>query len=569
MNESNNINGSNNMNELNNPNETMSSSDYQGKEKKNNKKWLLLLLLLLFLCLLGYLVFRIGYSAGVHTRPVTPSPTPQKLLIKITDENGEWKTVSDSTGKIQVSPIGLSLEKSEDMKVYAVTTIPGKVNWSCSDETCVKVEPTEGKETVITALRSECTAVITAKVNDVVTEIVVNAVEKHDELKGIQLNKSNYVVNVGEKELVSVMAVPTTAELPELIYKIEDTSIATVDDKGVITGIKEGTTTITVSTVDGSFTTTATVTIKEKTTHDDKIVINPTSLSLEPNEERQIYATTTTDKPITWTSSDESCVTVSPKTGAKPTVKAGDKNCTAIVFAKSGDVTSEIVVNVVKTHDELSGIQLDKSNYAVDVGKTELVSVLPVPTTAELPELIYRIEDTSIATVDENGVITGVSEGTTTITVSTADGLFTATAIVTVNQESSGDTPLINQLNIFATTTSAREYIAPYDTGSYIFSVENAVSGDITYKLSLEEDNEDRVNIKYKLKKNGQYLISNWTYYNEIVLEDVPLASGKTDNYELEWSWVSENDELDTQIGLKEGRATYTVTIKVLATQNA
>ena len=86
--------------------------------------------------------------------------------------------------------------------------------------------------------------------------------------------------------------------------------------------------------------------------------------------------------------------------------------------------------------------------------------------------------------------------------------------------------------------------------------------------MSLEENNEDRVNIKYKLKKNGKYIIDNWVYYEQVLLENVPLASRQTDIYELEWCWVSENNELDTEIGLKEERSEYAVTIKVLAVQD-
>ena len=128
--------------------------------------------------------------------------------------------------------------------------------------------------------------------------------------------------------------------------------------------------------------------------------------------------------------------------------------------------------------------------------------------------------------------------------------------------------PANNDINVFSVTTSAHKYIAPYDKGVYEFDVKNNISKNITYKLSLEENNEDRVNIKYKLKKNGKYIIDNWVYYEQVLLENVPLASRQTDIYELEWCWVSENNELDTEIGLKEERSEYAVTIKVLAVQD-
>lgn len=128
----------------------------------------------------------------------------------------------------------------------------------------------------------------------------------------------------------------------------------------------------------------------------------------------------------------------------------------------------------------------------------------------------------------------------------------------------------INKINVFSVSTSERRYIAPYDKGVYEFDVKNTINKNITYDLTLEEDNIDKVNIKYKLKKNGNYIMGeyDWLYYNEIHLEDILLSSQSTDSYVLEWSWVSEDDDLDTKIGLKENRALYSITIKVMAIED-
>lgn len=138
------------------------------------------------------------------------------------------------------------------------------------------------------------------------------------------------------------------------------------------------------------------------------------------------------------------------------------------------------------------------------------------------------------------------------------------------NSNGKGGSEEVNQINVFSVNTSARKYIAPYDKGVYEFDVKNTINKNIVYSLTLEEDNSDKVNIKYKLKKNGNYIMGeyNWLYYNEIHLEDVLLSSQATDSYELEWSWVSENDELDTKIGLKKDRALYNITIKVMAVED-
>jgi len=78
-----------------------------------------------------------------------------------------------------------------------------------------------------------------------------------------------------------------------------------------------------------------------------------------------------------------------------------------------------------------TGIQLDASTLAVAEGSTKELTVLPVPDGAKLEGVTWTSSDPAVATVDENGVVTGVKAGTATITV-TMDG-FTAVCTVTVN----------------------------------------------------------------------------------------------------------------------------------------
>ena len=72
--------------------------------------------------------------------------------------------------------------------------------------------------------------------------------------------------------------------------------------------------------------------------------------------------------------------------------------------------------------------------------------------------------------------------------------------------------------------------------------------------------------IMYRLKENGKYIIggTNWEYYDKIQLKDISLSANESDKYELEWMWVSEDNEADTNIGLMHG-VDYNLTFKVVA----
>ena len=50
----------------------------------------------------------------------------------------------------------------------------------------------------------------------------------------------------------------------------------------------------------------------------------------------------------------------------------------------------------------------------------------------------WKTGDDSVATVDENGILTGVKGGNTIVTVTSADGKFTASCPVTVSQPLQG-----------------------------------------------------------------------------------------------------------------------------------
>jgi uncharacterized protein YjdB len=74
-------------------------------------------------------------------------------------------------------------------------------------------------------------------------------------------------------------------------------------------------------------------------------------------------------------------------------------------------------------------ISLDQSSMNLNVGDSQQLTATTTPAAVGVT---WTSSDTSIATVDSNGNVTGVKEGTCTITATTADGL-TATCIVTVS----------------------------------------------------------------------------------------------------------------------------------------
>ena len=81
---------------------------------------------------------------------------------------------------------------------------------------------------------------------------------------GVSLNKTTLSLASGQSEMLVATVLPTSASDKSVTWQSSNTGVATVNSGGLVTGVKAGTTVITVTTVDGGFTAECTVTVKEK-----------------------------------------------------------------------------------------------------------------------------------------------------------------------------------------------------------------------------------------------------------------------------------------------------------------
>ena len=77
-------------------------------------------------------------------------------------------------------------------------------------------------------------------------------------------------------------------------------------------------------------------------------------------------------------------------------------------------------------------ISLNKSSATLNVGANEILTVTISPDNATNKDVTWTSSDSSVATVDSNGLVTAVAPGSATITVATVDGGRTASCMVTV-----------------------------------------------------------------------------------------------------------------------------------------
>jgi len=124
----------------------------------------------------------------------------------------------------------------------------------------------------------------------------------------------------------------------------------------------------------------------------------------------------------------------------------------------------------------------------------------------------------------------------------------------------------INNLNIFSNPMYEMDNkIAPESTNFYQFVIKNNTIYDVDYNIVFNEVNKQKINMKYRLIKNDEYIVGNkdkWVTATELSLNNIQLKTTTSDTFYLEWKWFSSDN--DTQIGEK-ANADYSLNINIKA----
>ena len=166
------------------------------------------------------------------------------------------------------------------------------------------------------------------------------------------------------------------------------------------------------------------------------VTLNLDKLTLGTGGTATLIATVTPDtaldKTLVWLSNDTSIVTVDAN-GKVTAVGAGTTTIT--VKTNDGNFTATVTVTVSKDVVQVTGVTLNRTTMNVAVNETIALTATVAPSDASNKAVVWSSSNTTVATVDANGRVTGKKDGTAVITVTTVDGSFTASVTVTVATE--------------------------------------------------------------------------------------------------------------------------------------
>lgn len=343
-------------------------------------------------------------------------PTSEISVTK--DNDAQIKVVVLATG-ITVDKTATTIVKGATDKLTA-TLVPtdanGTITWSTSDSSVATVS----SDGTVTAVKNG-TATVTAKCGDLSAQTKVTVINP---LKAITITGTTHSIKKGQTTQLGLTYDPAdTTDSVAATWTSSNTSVATVSKTGLVTALKDGSTTIKATV--GNVSSTYDIAVKEvKLTGikmEEKALIHKgdtKALTVEYTP-----ADTTDDKTVAWSSSDSTVASVD-NNGIVTAVKPGS----AVITAKVGNYQATCAVTV---DAPLKEIVPEKA--IIDMVKKQTAniaySVVPADTT-DSKDVTYTSSDETVATVNSDGKVTAKKAGQATVTITGANGIK---ATVTVN----------------------------------------------------------------------------------------------------------------------------------------
>lgn len=260
----------------------------------------------------------------------------------------------------------------------------------------------------------------------------------------------------------------------------------------------------------------------------------------------------------------------------------GTVNTNNINIYTSTSASTALIAKWIKNEEEnvsVTGVEITPTSSEIKVGGTTTITATVKPDNATNKNVTWSSSNTAVATVS-NGVVTGKSEGTATITATTEDGEYTAEAQITVkNDIEDTEGPIISSVKGEKDSDGKYKVIIKVTDESGIEKI--LVNGtEITTK-------DDEGNYYFIPTQNGEYKIeafdkvgnsTEYTYTEKNIITETKITPGKdsdgnniiyietitnkdVDNVKVNGKEITEKDEEGRYYFKPSGNGAYTIEV--------
>ena len=351
---------------------------------------------------------------------------------------GDFKTIVEEGGNVPIAEITLNKEEltldeneSETLEASIVPELASDktIVWKSADETIASVDE-NGKVTALKAGETTITASSSDGKVSASCKVTVKAVVIP--VKSISLNKTEIELTEGTSFQLEATIDPENATDKNLTWTTSNKSVATVSENGLVSALKKGTASITVKTKDGKKSARCNVKVVAETIELESIALNKENISLTVGSTETLALSFTpenaTHKEVTWSSSNEKIATVNQS--GKITAKAAGE--TLISVETENGLKKTCRVTVTENSIPATSISLNFSELTLYVNETESLVATLLPANVTDKSVSWKSENPDVVSVDVEGNLKALKEGTSVITVQSDKYDLAATCKVTV-----------------------------------------------------------------------------------------------------------------------------------------
>ena len=258
---------------------------------------------------------------------------------------------------------------------------------------------------------------------------------------GVSLNKTSSSVNVGSTEQLTATVAPSNATNKSVTWSSSNTSVATVSSNGLVTGVAAGTSTITVTTVDGAKQATCLITVVRAGLSNNAnlsaLTVNQSSLSPSFNANTVSYtvnvANSVTSITVSATPADANATVTG--TGSHQLI-VGNNPINVVVTAQDGNTKKTYTVTVVR-----AGLSNNANLSALTVNQSSLSPTFNANTVSYTVNVTNSVTSITVSATpaDVNATVTGtgshpliVGDNQINVVVTAQDGTTKKTYTITV-----------------------------------------------------------------------------------------------------------------------------------------
>ena len=187
---------------------------------------------------------------------------------------------------------------------------------------------------------------------------------------GVSLSPISASLAVSATQQLTATVLPTNATNKTVSWTSSNSSVASVNASGLVTGVAAGTASITVTTQDGNKTATCAVTVTTTTVAVTGVTVSPTTASVATGATTTLTATVApsnaTNKTVSWTSSNSSVASVNAS-GLVTGVAAGTASIT--VTTQDGGKTATCAITVTSGGGG-ADLKIEAESYCASAGVT-------------------------------------------------------------------------------------------------------------------------------------------------------------------------------------------------------